>query len=164
MYICCMTLTNLLDQVTVRATKSWQISLNLDYTLKVMLALTSEVMLPTGVMKPSYVQCVCVCVCVRVRSPQRPTRTHEFSPQCTFPTMYRWYVQVCVRCNNPSRHTDFRLIVAVLYAQKTLYTVQGRNCKRHLTTFAKMLVYSALYNVNEKKNILRESKSSAWCR
>jgi len=55
MYICCMTLTNLLDQVTVRATKSWQISLNLDYTLKVMLVLTSEVMLPTGVMKPSYV-------------------------------------------------------------------------------------------------------------
>jgi len=36
--------------------------------------------------------CVCVCVGVCVRSPQRPTRTHGFSPQCTFPTMYRWYV------------------------------------------------------------------------
>ena len=34
----------------------------------------------------------CVCVDVCVRSPQRPTRTHAFSPQCTFPTMYRWYV------------------------------------------------------------------------
>jgi len=32
-----------------------------------------------------------------VFSPQRPTRTHRFSPQCTFPTMYSLYVQcVCI--------------------------------------------------------------------
>jgi len=39
---------------------------------------------------------VCVCVRVCVFSSQRPTRTHGFSTQCTFPTMYRLYVCVCV--------------------------------------------------------------------
>ena len=51
-----------------------------------------------------FVSCVFLVSCTLclkpctwcVFSPQRPTRTHGFSPQCTFPTMYRWYVQVCV--------------------------------------------------------------------
>ena len=37
---------------------------------------------------PHNVSFVLMCV----RSPQRPTRMHGLSPQCTFPTMYRWYV------------------------------------------------------------------------
>ena len=63
-------------------------------------------------------------------------------------------------CNNPSQHTEFWLIVAVyigtLYS-KELQAPPHARC----TAFAKMLVCSALYNVNERKtfaaNDLRES-------
>jgi len=39
---------------------------------------------------------VCVCLCVCVRSPQRPTRTHGFSPQCIVGTYRCVCVCVCV--------------------------------------------------------------------
>ena len=75
-------------------------------------ALTSKVMLPTGVMKLSQV----------------------FVSMC------------CARlvCNNASQHTEYSRNTVGLHC-----TVS--NCKRHPTAFAKMLVYSALYNVNERR-------------
>jgi len=42
-----------------------------------------------------------------VFSPQRPTRMHAFSPQCTFPTMYRLYVCVYFPHNDQLGCTHF---------------------------------------------------------
>jgi len=75
-----------------------------------MLALTSDIMLPTGM---KHIVRVCAC-----------------------------FLFVIIHLNIPTSG----LIVAV--ALETLYI---SNCKCQPTAFAKMLVYSALYNVNESK-------------
>ena len=46
---------------------------------------------PHNALSPQCISCTYMCVL----SPQRPTRTHRFSPQCTFPTKYHLYVCVC---------------------------------------------------------------------
>ena len=52
---------------------------------------------------PHNVSFVRMCVF----SPQRPTRMHAFSPQCTFPTMYRLYVCVYFPHNDQLGCTHF---------------------------------------------------------
>ena len=52
---------------------------------------------------PHNVSFVRMCVF----SPQRPTRMHTFSAQCTFPTMYHLYLCVYVPHNDQLGCTDF---------------------------------------------------------
>jgi len=52
---------------------------------------------------PHNVSFVRMCVF----SPQRPTRKHRFSPQCTFPTMYHLYVCVYFPHNDQLGRTYF---------------------------------------------------------
>ena len=58
---------------------------------------------PHNALSPQCITCTYVCV----RSPQRPTTTHRFSPQCTFPTMYHLYACVYFTHNDQLRRTDF---------------------------------------------------------
>jgi len=51
---------------------------------------------PHNALSPQCIVCTYRCVCVCVFSPQRPTRTHGFSPQYTFPTMYHRYIHMCM--------------------------------------------------------------------
>ena len=102
------------------------------HCLKV-LATTSLISTGSCVNPTSESRPVCVCVCVFspqrqlgrtdfphnalphnvsfvhmcVFSSQRPTRMHAFFPQCTFPTMYRWYVCVYFPHNDQLGCTDF---------------------------------------------------------
>jgi len=57
---------------------------------------------PHNALSPQCIICTYVCT-----FPTTPTRTHRFSPQCTFPTMYHLYVCVYFPHNDQLGCTDF---------------------------------------------------------
>ena len=72
--------------------------------------------------------------------------SEDMLPSCVMKLSQVFVSMCCARlvCNNASQHTEYSRNTVGLHC-----TVS--NCKRHPTAFAKMLVYSALYNVNERR-------------
>jgi len=93
---------------------------------------------PHNILSPQCIICTYVCI-----FPTTPTRTHTFSPQCTFPTMYHLYVCVYVPHNDQLGRTHFPHNVS--FVRMCVFSPQrqlGRTDFLHNVSFVRMCVFS----------------------